>query len=302
MSYNHGMKEDPDRGPALLPDGDLIQEAATCTASTLLRGPVVTARLLVSAETTSTVEIPADPTKFAYLIGIAGMAKISTSQGCFLAGSGDLVLIDRSMGTSVMFGRTVNEWLLFEGCKPPTKPEAMTRHTGTRRLGDANDAIFAGLLKRTVTASIDQDPAAENLVLCLVSYAAVIGSSPDAIRLATVPRGCSGSFQAMLESVVENPTANWSLLQAGATSAYSPFHLSRTFRSHAPYGFPEFVERLRTELVVSRLLGGNGQLAEIAKSCGFGSVPAMRAALREYTGFLPSELRGVDGNRAVVKD
>jgi len=99
-------------------------------------------------------------------------------------------------------------------------------------------------------------------------------------------------LRVLLNEVKENPTGLWSLKVASAHAGYSQFHLSRTFRNLVGYGFPEFVDRCRTESSVRKMIADPDLLIdEIAMNTGFGSTQAMRDAFRQYLGFLPSEVR-----------
>ena len=95
----------------------------------------------------------------------------------------------------------------------------------------------------------------------------------------------------LITAIKTKPQQNWNLTDAAKLAGYSPFHLSRVFRAVANMGFPEFVDRCRTELAIDKLLTSNDQLNLISEQCGFGTPQAMRNACREYTGFLPSEFR-----------
>ncbi|MCE9557411.1 MAG: helix-turn-helix transcriptional regulator [Armatimonadetes bacterium] len=104
-------------------------------------------------------------------------------------------------------------------------------------------------------------------------------------------------FPAPLEALVaetrSRPSANWALKDAAKFAGYSPFHLSRTFRNLVGYGFPEFVDRCRTESVVEKMgVAPHALIDELAMAAGFGSTQALRDAFRDYLGFLPSEIRG----------
>lgn len=100
-----------------------------------------------------------------------------------------------------------------------------------------------------------------------------------------------GSIGELVQAIKTHPEKNWSLSCAAEVAGYSPFHLSRLFKATANMGFPEFVDRCRTEIAIERVISSNDSIALIADQCGFGSPQAIRNALREFTGFLPSELR-----------
>lgn len=117
--------------------------------------------------------------------------------------------------------------------------------------------------------------------------------TPHDFCLAQIPANLPMGLSLLLEQVKRDPTQDWSLKRAAAVAGYSPFHLSRSFRQTVGYGFPEFVHRCRAEIAIRKLCTTNESLDEIVKSSGFGSSAAMRDALKEFVGLLPSEIRSM---------
>lgn len=99
----------------------------------------------------------------------------------------------------------------------------------------------------------------------------------------------------LIEEIRSFPDQYWSLSIASEKAGYSNFHLSRIFQSEVGMGFPEFVERARTEIAIQSLLTTMIPINQVTQLSGFGSSPTLRSACQEYTGFLPSELRGAAG-------
>lgn len=108
----------------------------------------------------------------------------------------------------------------------------------------------------------------------------------------------------LVNLVRENPCAPWTLKEAARIAGYSAFHLSRTFKATVGYGFPEFVDRCRAELALQVISNPAHTMEVVATQSGFGSTQAMRDAFRDYTGFLPSEVRSflVDQHALVQLD
>lgn len=125
-------------------------------------------------------------------------------------------------------------------------------------------------------------------------------TSDGQFLLANIPSNLPDSIVRLLSSVKKRPMAAWSLKEAADMAGYSPFHLSRTFKGMVGFGFPEFVDRCRTELAFDKLTTTDESIDEIASSCGFGSAHGLRESVKEYLGLLPSELRpsihGSDGS------
>ncbi|QYK52206.1 MAG: helix-turn-helix transcriptional regulator [Fimbriimonadaceae bacterium] len=99
----------------------------------------------------------------------------------------------------------------------------------------------------------------------------------------------------LLDEIRNSPDQYWSLSIAAEKAGYSNFHLSRIFHTEVGMGFPEFVERARTEIAIQSLLTTLIPINQVTQLSGFGSSPTLRSACQEYTGFLPSELRGAAG-------
>lgn len=101
----------------------------------------------------------------------------------------------------------------------------------------------------------------------------------------------AGSIEELVEAIRTHPQRNWSLSEAAEIAGYSPFHLSRLFKAITNMGFPEFIDRCRTEIAINLLLTSELPINEVTMQAGFGSPQAFRNAAKEYTGFLPSEFR-----------
>lgn len=113
----------------------------------------------------------------------------------------------------------------------------------------------------------------------------------DDFELAPIPENIVGTLRDLLIAVRREPAKDWNLKDSAEQAAYSQCHLSRAFKNLTGYGFPEFVERTRAEHAVRFLLNSELGLNQIQLECGFGSAQALRNAVRDHTGFLPSEFR-----------
>lgn len=111
--------------------------------------------------------------------------------------------------------------------------------------------------------------------------------------LSYVSADLSEGIRNLLDEIRANPVRTWSLKEAADFAGYSAFHLSRAFRQHMPYGFPDFVMRCRTERAAKLVLESDLPIDRISRDCGYGSAQAMREAFRSYVGLLPSELRSL---------
>lgn len=109
--------------------------------------------------------------------------------------------------------------------------------------------------------------------------------------LAPVPAKLPEPIQGLVDAVRQTPAKQWTLKEAADGAGYSLFHFSRTFKHFVGYGFPDYVLRCRAEIAVKLLCNTSKPIETIQIASGFNSVQALREALKEFLGFLPSELR-----------
>jgi AraC-like DNA-binding protein len=134
----------------------------------------------------------------------------------------------------------------------------------------------------------DGDPLFISALFELCGY--LLGG-PDLLRLTNDPLNLPESLSELINAVREEPTAPWPLADAATRAGYSPFHFSRVFKSTVGCGFHEYVERCRTELAIEMLISTNNPVDVIDSSAGFGTPQSLRDSMKEYVGFVPSELR-----------
>lgn len=136
----------------------------------------------------------------------------------------------------------------------------------------------------------NQEPALIGLIAGVCHLAQ---NPPTRDLLAAISETAPEPLLNLMRAVKKSPHDSWSLKEAASMAGYSAFHLSRTFRASIDYGFPEFVDRCRTEVAVEMLSSSDHSLEDVASACGFGSTQAFRSACREYLGLLPSEIRSL---------
>jgi len=213
-------------------------------------------------------------------------------------------LVPRSMAmvrpdtdTFITFGRGAHEALLisWDHAAMPFLKEPIER--AGQNLCFCHFApgnpIANGLYQEVAAIEDSQELEVRPIVGTLLAFGVhqCLNASDQKLILADIPAEATGSMLQLLEAVKARPQEAWSLKEAAAMAAYSAFHLSRTFRSLTDYGFPEFVDRARTEIAVAMLMRSSYGIDEIAAQCGYGSSQALRNACREYLGLLPSELK-----------
>jgi AraC-like DNA-binding protein len=131
------------------------------------------------------------------------------------------------------------------------------------------------------------------VLACAIDLVGAAMTASSTSFLADIVSTAPDALKQLMVAVKKDPTGNWSLRDAAAYAGYSPFHLSRTFRTVVDFGFPEYVDRCRAEFAIDRLLKTDLSIDEVASSCGFGSTQALREAFKEYLGMLPSEIRSI---------
>lgn len=138
----------------------------------------------------------------------------------------------------------------------------------------------------------DLQLAPQPLLVSLISMSLNNVETNDASpKLTEIPAEAPEALKELLKEIVEFPERPWSLKEAAAKASYSAFYLSRMFRTISSYGFPEYVDRARTQKAIKMLLESNLSIPEIIETCGFSSLQRFRNACRDYSGFLPSELQ-----------
>jgi AraC-like DNA-binding protein len=135
---------------------------------------------------------------------------------------------------------------------------------------EVNDLLLTGAMYRTV---------------------GTLMASDNALVIADHRKDLPDNVLGLIKRVRENPAGYWPLPEAARATGYSVQHFSRYFKSVVGYGFQSFVERCRTEIAIDQLRTTRDSVDSIAENCGFGAPQAMRNALREYIGLVPSDLR-----------
>ncbi len=223
---------------------------------------------------------------------IQGHALLIASDGTtnFLSG-GSGTYIPAGIEYDLLLGRGTQNWITthWEADSPMmVSPEADTAQTLT--LTDTSE-IFKKLTEKIIS-ELGSSSISQNLILSWL-HMFIYESNVGGRSFSLVPNleDESESIVELISSIKSNPASDWNLNAAAEVAGYSPFHLSRLFRSTVNIGLPKFVEACRTEKAIEDLLSGSTPMTALFDTCGFGSPQAMRMAVREYTGFLPSELR-----------
>ena len=150
---------------------------------------------------------------------------------------------------------------------------------------------FAEPLARLREALDQPEPVEPILFGILSQIIPPIWMSEEEFQLTPLPEGLPETILDLIRSVKRQPEASWPLRDASLIVGYSPFHFSRYFKQLVGYGFHEFVERARTELAIQSLLATADPIELVSSRSGFGTTQAMREALKEYVGLVPSEIR-----------
>ncbi len=153
---------------------------------------------------------------------------------------------------------------------------------------------LANSLSRFVDAiGHPEDIAVPELTGIYHEFFAQILVSPTPFSITQISGALPPPLATLVERVRVAPEQRWALKEAAERAGYSPFHLSRTFRSLVGYGFPEFVDRCRTEMAIQLVARENPGIDELSRRCGFGTTQALRDSFRSFLGLLPSEVKSL---------
>jgi AraC-like DNA-binding protein len=220
---------------------------------------------------------------FGLLIGDDGTTK------CVTAGSG--IFIPSGFEYDLLLGRGSQNWITshWEGDSPiMSTPDFQ----GAQTFAINNTTEVFKNLTATIVSDIANIEKMPYLILSWL-YMFIHESSNHGMSFSLSPplEPEAENIHDLVTSIKANPAQDWNLSAAAEVAGYSPFHLSRLFRSTVNMGLPQFVEACRTEIAIEELLNGKTPMNVLFENCGFGTPQAMRSAIREYCGFLPSELR-----------
>lgn len=170
---------------------------------------------------------------------------------------------------------------------------AMHPKASSLRSSNAAMAEVARVFRRQIES---QSPRLLPAALSLITMAMVNCEEDSSGHIiVSDPIGAPEGVAALCGSIRFEPQHAWSLKEASRLSGYSAFHLSRLFHQILGLGLPEYVDRIRAERAVAKLLQSDTDLETIAQEVGFTSPNALRNAVREYYGWTPHELRTLGG-------
>lgn len=113
------------------------------------------------------------------------------------------------------------------------------------------------------------------------------------IRLTPLAADRPGPFRELCQRVQSEYHGEWTTQSGAATSGYSTHHFSRTFKQVIGVGFHDYVEAVRTERAIGILSTGDRNPDQIARDAGFGSLQALRDALRDHLGISLNDVRAL---------
>lgn len=232
------------------------------------------------------------------LVPLVGNAICQVRSGqSFLISPGTTAVIDADSPSTLVFGRGLHSWVRIG--HPTQRPEPTTPSTKVFHKLINEKTLPCTIFKQLTERVVEKCLAGEIETAYIAAWLNLIEEHPTTkferpFLTQTVPPKNEAIGQ-LIEAIKARPTENWSLGFAAEMVGYSSFHLSRIFQSEIQMGFPEFVERARTEIAIQLLLTTQISIGQVATQSGFGSSPTMRNACQQLTGFLPSELRGSAG-------
>lgn len=147
------------------------------------------------------------------------------------------------------------------------------------------------LITRALYGCTPEQPEAEEAALLLV--AALVRAFAD-----SKPQGAESTGRSQRVRVEQvrallagSPTARWNLDRIARTVNCSPFHLARQFRAVTGETISRYLLRLRLDLALERIAGGEQNLSAVAFDTGFAHHSHLSARFHASFGITPSEAR-----------
>ncbi|WP_461119242.1 GlxA family transcriptional regulator [Saccharothrix stipae] len=116
------------------------------------------------------------------------------------------------------------------------------------------------------------------------------GQSQFSVR-SRVPPVREPGLRAVLDAVVDDPAAAWTVEGMARRAAMSPRHFARVFPRRVGVSPARYVERVRVEAAAGVLESGDEGLDVVARRCGFGSAETLRRAFLRVLGVPPGGYR-----------
>jgi len=242
-----------------------------------------------------------DSAKSLILHAISGSGVCQFADGTStLITPGTTIVLQGSLRSVLVFGRGIHQWIKV------TQPVKSSEKDNQWNTDSVIDVKVVNRL--TIACSIFEQLTDKLIHQCLNgltegpylgAWLHFIQECPASVLERPFLTNCTtpknDNVAKLVHEIRSLPDQYWSLSIASEKAGYSNFHLSRIFQSEVGMGFPEFVERARTEIAIQSLLTTLIPINQVTQLSGFGSSPTFRSACQEYTGFLPSELRGAAG-------
>jgi AraC-like DNA-binding protein len=138
--------------------------------------------------------------------------------------------------------------------------------------------------------TLEQFEAEEAALLLLATIArAVANANPQSTK--AIGRSQRVRIEHVRALLAGSPTARWSLDSIARTVNCSPFHLARQFRAVTGETISRYVLRLRLDLALAQIAGGERDLSAVAFDTGFAHHSHFSARFHASFGITPSEAR-----------
>jgi transcriptional regulator GlxA family with amidase domain len=152
--------------------------------------------------------------------------------------------------------------------------------------------VTAGIDLALAMVEADHGP---NIALAVARDHVVLRVRPGGQRQYRAPwtdrRVGHGPGRRLAQAILEAPHLEWTIEEMAAEVGCSPRSLSRILPTDTGLSPSAFVETLRLELAMERILAGREQITGIADSCGFGSTRRLERAFARRVGCSPHDYR-----------
>lgn len=168
-------------------------------------------------------------------------------------------------------------------------PDAIYVHDG--RVA-TSAGVTAGIDLALALVERDHDAALARLVArwMVVFLQRPGGQSQFSVR-SRVPPVREPGLRAVLDAVVDDPAAGWTVEAMARRAAMSPRHFARVFPQRVGTSPARYVELARVEAAAAALEQGDEGLDVVARRCGFGSAETLRRAFLRVLGVTPGAYR-----------
>jgi AraC-like DNA-binding protein len=224
-----------------------------------------------------------------------GVSLVRSQGRTFLLESGVSALIAGPASIDILLSRHSTEFIVTAVNDPGITALAGERTLGIRRsemrLLLNSDVLSPALYFEQDYATNFENRSFEKRNAMLAILLATSARKPSLSELFALKySGSPGSMYEVLKEIWKSPELDWNLSRLAQITNYSPFHVSRLFRSEFSIGFKDYVTECRARRAIEAICWTKNSLEEIGDRVGYPQRQMLRGAIKSATGFLPSDV------------